>query len=197
MSPIKSLLSCLIGVLLWSMAQGQNPNMPIKIEKKTLKHTETNSKYGKRVIPKTHLEAVYRDSTRSILTHTQLKTWMASVPEAHIEWQKYQRSRLYKAASLPLLAVGTVGGMQYFSSTAHKQRNALIGILGIAGGLELFIHFNKKEQKHENMLIAYYNRHGISEKLERNFRKVIEPDVFQAGFLSNNQLGVKWAWYLW
>jgi hypothetical protein len=165
----KSLFFCFLNIILQDVINAQTPILPVRIEKKTAKYTETNSKYGARVITKHRLELIYQDSTSSILTCEKLKILVKPIPEAQAEWQKYHRSRLSKTASLPLLAIGFVGSTQYFMNETNKQRNALIALLGISGGLKILIHFNRKEQRHENMVIAYCNRHWLTKKLPSDY----------------------------
>lgn len=168
-------------------------HFPVKIEERTEKYTETNSKYGSQTRTRTVLTIVYNDNTSEKATHKKLEDIFKSVPLAQKEYQRYKANNLYKITSLPLFVAGFWGGVNALNNK-NKEQNTLIAAAGLLGGATVFEIFDYKKKRNINRMIAYCNNYWKSSKPQTDLKEQLSPDILKLGMINENTLGIGISW---
>ena len=173
----------------------QNNLQPIKIEEREEKYTETNSKYGTQVRTKKQLVIIYEDGSFEKATKSKLKSIFKQVPLAGQEYKKYHANSLFMASSIPLFGVGFWGAVNVINGK-DKQKNAIIGLAGLAAGTTIYEIFEYRKKRNINRLIAHCNNYWKNEVPQNKIKSIIKPDVIRLGFLKENGIGIGLVWYI-
>lgn len=195
MTSIKMLFISFFLIVSFIRLHSQNNLQPIRIEERAVKYKETNSKYGTQVRTKKQLVIVYNDDNFEVATTSKLNTIFKQIPLAGLEYKNYKINNLMMSASMPLFAVGFWGAVNTINSQ-DKEKNALIGILGLATGVSVYEIFEYRKKRNINRLIAHYNNYWKNNVPQSDVRNTITPDVIKVGLLNENTVGIGLAWYI-
>lgn len=172
----------------------QNMHQPVRLEAKTVTIKETSSKYGTQMRKVNKLIVTYDDSTFEEVTHRKLGELLVNVPQAQLEWQKYNRNRVYEVSSIPLFGAGLWGAYNLATNKEHKSRNALIAIVGLAGGYTTFEHFDWQKKRNLKKILMACNKTWSHQKGEEKLKDNISPDIIKLGLIHDNAIGIGLAW---
>lgn len=173
----------------------QNNLQPIRIEEREEKYTETNSKYGTQVRTKKQLVIIYKDGSFEKATKSKLNSIFKQVPLAGLEYKKYHSNSIYMASSLPLFGVGFWGAVNVINGK-DKQKNAIIGLVGLAASTTVYEIFEYRKKRNINRLIAHCNNYWKNNMPQSEIRNPITPDVIRVSLLNENTVGIGLAWYI-
>ncbi len=174
----------------------QNNNLtPVKIEEREQKYKETNSKYGTQIRTKKQLVIVYNDGSFEKATTPKLKSIFKQVPLAGVEYKKYHSNSLYMASSIPLFGIGFWGAVNVINGK-EKQKNAIIGILGLASGLSVYEVFEYRKKRNTNRLIAHCNNYWKNNIPQSDVKNIVVPDALRLGAVNENALGIDLIWHI-
>lgn len=173
----------------------QSPLKPLRIEEKNEKYTESNSKYGTQVRTKKQLVIIYKDGTEEKATMPKLKTLFQEVPLAELEYKKHQRNNIYMTGSLPLFGVAFVGAINVINNV-DKQKNAIIGLMGLATGIAVYEVFEYRKKRNMNRMIAHFNNYWKNDVPQSDLKNTVTPDVIRLGLINQNTLGVGLTWHI-
>lgn len=167
---------------------------PVRIEEKVETFKEMSSKHGFHIQKKSKIVVVYNDSVEEVVTHHSMKKLLATVPEAQMEWKKYNSNRVYEASSIPLFAFGFWGAYN-LSKGEHLSRNTLFSILGLAGGYAVLEHFDWQKKRNLKRMMVICNNYW-SHKEEKQIEDVFKPDMIRLGVLNQNIIGIGVSWQI-
>ena len=190
----KQFLPFLVSILVVPLFS-QNNLQPIKIEEREEKYTETNSKYGTQVRTKKQLVIIYKDGSFEKATKSKLNSIFKQVPLAGLEYKKYHSNSIYMASSLPLFGVGFWGAVNVINGK-DKQKNAIIGLVGLAASTTVYEIFEYRKKRNINRLIAHCNNYWKNNMPQSEIRNPITPDAIRVGLLNENTVGIGLAWYI-
>ena len=171
----------------------QSNHYPIKIEEKTEKYTETNSKYGSHIRTRKQLFIIYNDSTSEIATQAKLKEIFKSVPLAEVEYKKFKANNIYMAGSIPLFALGFWGTINVVNGK-EQDKNKLIALFGLASGATVYEVFEYRKKRNTNRMIAYCNNYWKNHNPQTELKNILVPDVLKAGIINENTFGLGLIW---
>lgn len=173
----------------------QDNQQPIKIEERDEKYKETNSKQGAQIRTKKQLVIVYKDGTYEKATNSKLNAIFKQVPLAGAEYKRYKSNNVYMASSLPLFGLGFWGFANLINGK-DKQKNALIGIAGLASGVSVYEVFEYRKKRNMNRLIAHCNNYWKNNVPQSEIKNMVVPDILRIGSVDRNNIGVGAIWYI-
>ncbi len=188
----KLFLSFLLSIFVAQLFS-QNNLQPIRIDEREEKYTETNSKYGTQVRTKKQLVIIYKDGSFEKATKSKLNSIFKQVPLAGHEYKKYHSNSIYMASSIPLFGVGFWGAVNVINGK-DKQKNAIIGLVGLAAGTTVYEIFEYRKKRNINRLIAHCNNYWKNAIPRSDIKNTISPDVIRLGLLKENAIGIRLVW---
>ena len=175
------------------LSQNEHHN-PIKIEERTEKIKEYNSKKGVHHSTNKYLVIIYDDGVTEKATKSKLNEIFKSVPLAHSEYKKYKRNNIYLTGTIPLIGVGFLGTVNALHGK-DKKNNTLLAVLGFASSATFYEIFDHRKKRNINRLIAHCNNYWKNKNQQSEINPIV-PDVLKLGVVNENFFGVSLIWQI-